>query len=110
MSRMAKPAFATARFIKVFDFDKHHCRHRQHQHLRDPHPALDRERLSSMVDQRHLHFPTVVRVNGPRGVEQRYAMAQRQPAAWPDLCLKAGRNFDREAGGTPGLYQLVTRK
>ena len=48
MSGVPKPAAAAIRFIQLLNLDDPHGRHRQNQHLRDPHPATvnaDRPRL-----------------------------------------------------------------
>src|SRR5262249_15230189 len=58
----------------------------------------------SVIDQNHPHLAAVARVDRAGRVQQRDAVAQRQPAARPHLPLIARRYLQYQAGtdGAPG--------
>ena len=46
----------------------------------------------SQIDKANLDLPAVIGINGPRSVDHRDPMLDRQPAPGPDLNLVAGFN------------------
>src|SRR5215211_3715889 len=87
------PSRRLVEFLHLVDF---HLRHGRDQHLRDAHAALDDERLLPVIDQWHLYFAAVVRIDGAGRVDHGDAELAREPAARSYLRLVPVRNRHRE--------------
>src|SRR5438552_13725513 len=97
MSCMSKPSMPALRRVEFINFNELHLWHRQDQHLRDAHAALDGETLWPEIDQRHLHFAAIVAVDGAGRVDHGDAEAARESSSGSNLCFVTMRNCHREA-------------
>ena len=75
-------------------------RHGADHELRDAVAARDGEGRLPVVHQHHLELAAVVGVDGPRRVEHRHPVAQRQPGARAHLALEAGGMATAQPVGT----------
>src|SRR4051812_45257028 len=96
MSCMSKSTMPAPRVVEFVNLDQSHLRHGQDQHLGDAHAALDDETLRPKVDKRHLHFTSVVAVDGAGGVYHRDAELAGQPRARSDLRFVSMRHGHRK--------------
>src|SRR5690606_8898910 len=79
-------------------FAKHRRLHLLHEQLREAIAAMDRERLTSQVDQDDLQLTAVVGVNRRGGIGEGDAMLEGEAGARARLQFVALRDGDREAG------------
>src|SRR5574338_1046270 len=94
----AESAVAPLRTGQFVTFGQGNLSHRSHHHLGNPHPPLHPERLRTKVDQCHLQFATIIRVDRGRAVGQGDAVPVGEAGARPDLGLVPLRQRDGEAG------------
>src|SRR5215203_5741011 len=83
---------------QLFDWLEFHPLDPRDDHLGDPHPPHDPERLPAQIYQCHHQLAPVIAVDRSRRVRQRDAMLQGQARAGPKLTLVAVRYRDAEAG------------
>jgi len=77
---VAEPARAALGPRKLVHRDEPYLGEALHDELGDAVPARDRDGLGAVVDDEDADLPAIVRVDRPRGVQERAAARQR-PAA-----------------------------
>jgi hypothetical protein len=111
---MAKTACTTAGNFKFCNFLPLNPGKSGNDHLGDSLTGLDGKRLCAMVYHDDTDLATIIRVNRPGRIYQRYAVLEGKAASWPYLRLKtigeSQCDTGRHKGATPGKQDNILRK
>ena len=96
---MAKAAAAARRLVEGVHGLPFHVLTARHDELRDTAATVDRERRIGEVGEDDTDLSAVIGVDRSGRVQDGEAVLDGQPAAWADLRLTAGWEFDADPGG-----------
>jgi hypothetical protein len=60
-----------------------------HDHLSDPITPHNRKRFRSVIDDNDADLTTIISINSPRRIDERYTLFQGKTRTRSDLCFEA---------------------
>ena len=99
----AESAASSPRPFERLDLVEAHPHDGSDDELRDPRAPDNLERFGAEIDEQHLDFPTIIRIDRARRIEHGDAEFERESRARPDLSFIALRQFDFD----PGRHEIT---